>query len=92
MAIAGVILTLGYGKEMLAGYNTATNEQRNKYNEKRLLRISGIALLSTAALVAVVFYLLDQQQIGIVALLVIPFLPILIAVPIMNSKYVKIKP
>lgn len=76
-------------KEMLAGYNTANHYERKKYNEKRLLRVAGVTLLSVGILIVFVFYQLDQGSIGIVALLVVPLLPLLVGVPLMNSKYVK---
>jgi len=36
-----MLMILGYGKEFLAGHNTANQKQRGAYDEKKLLRVAG---------------------------------------------------
>ena len=57
MIIFGIIMMFGYGKELLAGYNTASDEERSKYNEKRLLRVSGLTVFSVGIFFIIPFYL-----------------------------------
>ena len=34
--IMGIVLLCGKGSGLIAGYNTASEEEKNKYNEKKL--------------------------------------------------------
>ncbi len=89
MIIFGIIMMFGYGKELLAGYNTASDEERSKYNEKRLLRVSGLTVFSVGILLIITFYLYDLRFFGVAYAIIIPFLPMLIGIPLMNSKFCK---
>ncbi len=93
IAIIGIVLLLGYGGSMLtvAGYYAMTEEQRRGYDAKRILRIAGAALLLMAALLAVFFYMFLQDSVGVVTIVFIPLLPLLIVIPLMNSKFSKVK-
>ena len=75
LLIGGIILTLGYGKDLLAGYNTASEEQRSMYNEKRLLRTSGLTVSSIGILLAITFYLYDLGFLDPIYAAIISFLP-----------------
>ena len=41
-----LLIVLGKGDNLIAGYNTATKEERTRYNIKRLRGVIAIALLS----------------------------------------------
>lgn len=41
LAALSVVLLLGRGSFLIAGYNTASKEEKEKYNSKRLCRIVG---------------------------------------------------
>ena len=41
LAGISILLLLGKGSFLIAGFNTASNEQKSKYNVKRLCRIVG---------------------------------------------------
>lgn len=47
-ALVGIVLFLGRGKWLIAGYNVATEEEKKKYDEKKLCRTIGIMLLVIA--------------------------------------------
>ena len=52
--ILGVFLMNGRGSWLIAGYNTASREEKEKYDEKKLCRSTGIVVFAAALLVAVV--------------------------------------
>lgn len=89
--MSGIILCLGYGKDLIAGYNTMSEIQRDSYNEKKLMKITGSALIIMSVLLVALFYLLDLQIINGWILTVLLFIPIIICILIMNSRYIKIK-
>ena len=41
MAIMGIVILIGKGDNLIAGYNTASEEERAKYNIKRLRYLIG---------------------------------------------------
>ena len=49
-AIMGIIVLLGKGDKLIAGYNTASEEEKAKYNIRRLRFIVGVVLLAVACL------------------------------------------
>lgn len=40
-----VILLTGHGANLIAGYNTSSKEEKRKYDEKKLCRVTGIEML-----------------------------------------------
>ena len=52
-----VFLLMGKGSFLIAGYNTSTAEEKNKYNEKVLCRIVGAGLfIITIIIFANIYY------------------------------------
>lgn len=43
--IISSVLISGHGENMLAGYNTASKEEKSKYNSKKLCRVVGTGFL-----------------------------------------------
>ena len=41
LAIFSIILLTGHGANLIAGYNTASKEEKDKYNAKKLSRVAG---------------------------------------------------
>jgi hypothetical protein len=48
LAIMGIIILIGKGDNLIAGYNTASKEERAKYNIKRLRGLLGGLLIVLA--------------------------------------------
>lgn len=48
LAILGIVILIGKGDMLIAGYNTASEKERKKYNVKRLRLIFGILPLLLA--------------------------------------------
>ena len=44
-ALLTICLLTGHGVNLIAGYNTASEEEKNKYNTKKLCRVVGIGML-----------------------------------------------
>lgn len=44
LAIISLILLSGHGANLIAGYNTASEEEKSKYNTKKLCRIVGAGM------------------------------------------------
>lgn len=51
--IMSVVLLTGHGSFLIAGYNTMKKEEKEKYNEKKLCRGTGILMLLLTVLCAV---------------------------------------
>lgn len=49
-AIMGIIVLLGKGDFLIAGYNTASDKEKEKYNIHRLRFVVGVVLLAIACL------------------------------------------
>lgn len=45
-AVLSIVLLMGKGSFLLAGYNTASKKEKSKYNEKRLCRVAGGGLIN----------------------------------------------
>ena len=45
-AVLSIVLLMGKGSFLLAGYNTASKKEKSKYNEKRLCRVVGGGLIN----------------------------------------------
>lgn len=52
-AVISVFLLLGKGAWLIAGYNTSSDKQKQKYDEKKLCRVTGGGMLAATALLAV---------------------------------------
>jgi len=44
MALMSVLLLLGRGSWLIAGYNTASKEDKDKYNQKKLCKVIGVGM------------------------------------------------
>lgn len=53
LAIVSLVLLSGHGGFLIAGYNTASKEEKEKYDEKKLCRITGIGMAVAALLILV---------------------------------------
>lgn len=55
--ILAVVLLSGHGSGLIAGYNTASKEEKSKYDTKKLCRVvgAGMAVISMLILIAGVF-------------------------------------
>ena len=56
MFIMSVILLMGKGSGLIAGYNTASAEKKSKYDEKKLCRTMGGGLLILTIQLAVLLF------------------------------------
>ena len=61
----GVLFACGKGQSLIAGYNTASEWERRKYDEKKLLRImrNGMFALAGCMAVSLIGLLLDNRAI-----------------------------
>jgi len=48
LVIMGIIILIGKGDNLIAGYNTASKEEKAQYNIKRLRRLIGGLLIALA--------------------------------------------
>ena len=52
-AVISIILLSGHGSWLISGYNTASKEEKAKYNEKKLCRTMGIGMSVIAILLLI---------------------------------------
>lgn len=53
LIIASVVLLTGHGANLIAGYNTASKEEKEKYNSKKLCRVTGIGMMIICILILI---------------------------------------
>lgn len=53
LAIFSIILLTGHGANLIAGYNTASKEEKDKYDAKKLSRVIGSGMIVITGLVFV---------------------------------------
>lgn len=51
--IISAVLISGHGENMIAGYNTAKEEEKRKYNTKKLCRVVGIGMAVITVIILV---------------------------------------
>lgn len=56
LLLCGIIFAFGKGGFLIAGYNTASKEEKEKYNKKRLTGCMSIFCFSNAIVIAVMGY------------------------------------
>lgn len=52
-AVLSIVLLSGHGGWLIAGYNTASEEEKSKYDEKKLCRVSGAGMVVITVLIFV---------------------------------------
>lgn len=53
LVIMSITLLSGHGSWLIAGYNTASKEDKAKYNEKKLCRVIGIGMMIITLLILI---------------------------------------
>ncbi len=53
LAILSIIFLTGHGADFIAGYNTASKEEKEKYDTKKLCRVMGIGMSIIAILIVI---------------------------------------
>ena len=51
-AVLSIVLLLGHGSWFISGYHTASKEEKEKYNEKKLCRTMGIGMFVITLLIS----------------------------------------
>ena len=59
LAILSIVLISGHGSWLISGYNTASKEEKAKYDEKKLCRTMGIGM-SIIAILLLIMELLEN--------------------------------
>ena len=54
LAIISIVLISGHGANLIAGYNTASEEEKDKYDTKKLCRVVGIGM----ALITIMIFIM----------------------------------
>ena len=79
-AILSTVLLSGRGSWLIAGYNTASKKEKEKYDQKKLCRVTGagVAVITALLLVMVVF----EHQIPLEFAYVVPVIICLVTAAI----------
>lgn len=67
----GILLLTGRGSFLIAGYNTASKEEKEMYDEKKLCKSMGILLIVISIMLAIMGYV-DTDEFALKML--IPFI------------------
>jgi len=83
LAILGIVIIVGKGDNLIAGYNTASDNERKKYYIKRLRGLIGGLLVAVALLY---FWLMREHSLSaIVAFAVLSTVLAIIAITLANT-------
>ena len=89
MLIMGIIILIGKGDNLIAGYNTASKEERSKYNIKRLRGLIGGFLLILAPMM--VFLLSEESLTAGFSFVALTFVLCIVLVILANTRAKKRK-
>ena len=56
-AVLSIVLLSGHGSWFISGYNTASKEEKKKYDEKKLCRTMGVGMSIIAILALIICFL-----------------------------------
>ena len=82
--VTGIILLTGKGSWLIAGYNTANKEDKEKYNEKKLCRSMGIMFLLISVII-VAMCIINTDEFAIA--MIIPIIVIIVLGIIYINKF-----
>ena len=73
LALMSIVLLTGRGAGLIAGYNTASKEEKAKYNEKKLCRVMGIGMtiITLLILIAELFEKVLSSNFTVVMIIII---------------------
>lgn len=73
LAAMSITLLSGHGSWLIAGYNTASKEEKAKYNEKKLCRVMGIGMtiITLLILIAELFEKVLSSNFTVVMIIII---------------------
>ena len=83
LAIMGILILIGKGDKIIAGYNIASREEREKYNVKRLRGLIGGLLIVLSLLT--VFLLGEQTMAALWAFVALVFVLCIVVVILANT-------
>ena len=86
MATMGIIILIGKGDKLISGYNTASEEEREQYNIKRLRGLIGGLLIVVAPMV---FFMLGEETMAATGAFVVLTLILSIIVVILANTWAK---
>ena len=86
LAIFSIILLTGHGANLIAGYNTASKEEKDKYDAKRLSRVvgSGMAIIAVLVFVMGIFENVLPASFAAISLIIV-MIDIVIMLVIANT-------
>ena len=83
LTILGIVILRGKGDELIAGYNTASKEEREKYNVKRLRLVVGVVLFVIA--LASLLFLAEESIAAHLAFGLIVAVAVIVALVLANT-------
>ena len=86
LAILNIILITGHGANLIAGYNTASKEEKDKYDAKKLSRVvgSGMAIIAVLVFVMGIFENVLPASFAAISLIIV-MIDIVIMLVITNT-------
>ncbi len=58
--VLSIVLLSGHGENLIAGYNTASQEEKDKYDSKKMCRVMGVGMAVIAVLLLVMAILISS--------------------------------
>ena len=86
LAMFSIILLTGHGANLIAGYNTASKEEKDKYDAKKLCRVigSGMAIIAVLVFVMGIFENVLPASFAAISLIIV-MIDIVIMLVIANT-------
>lgn len=91
-AVLSLVLLLGKGSWLIAGYNTASPEEKKRYDEKRLCRVTGGGMAVITAMLAVMTIWQDVLPAAFAGIFGAVTVGVVIAVLILSNTVCRRKP
>ncbi len=58
LALVSIVFLTGHGAGLIAGYNTASEEEKSKYDEKKMCRVTGAGM----SVVTILIFIMAKWQ------------------------------
>ena len=89
LVVMGILMLIGKGDNLIAGYNTASRREREKVDIKRLRRLMGVTMFILALLC--IIPILDDSLSSVLAFCALVFILCIVTVVLANTWAMKKK-
>jgi uncharacterized membrane protein len=85
--LTGIVLLTGHGWQVIAGYNTASKEEKAKYDLDRLYLVNGVGLIVMGLLMGFMNYFADNWPLIVELLFLLLLIIVIVVIVVMSGTW-----